>query len=257
MARQNIDEEWKTDPRRGLLAKRLGNPRLADGMRVEVNWMILDHKGSPIPLKKFQFVENFQDWLDSGLGKVLGDLVHIAGADRYKEFFDKQKENGLKGGRPPKPKETQNNPGLPKGSQTKPENPSFSISSSISISKERRDTVKSDSASESLGVFISIWNNEIKTLPKVKDLTPKRKKALSVLSKVRKEEEFRAACIKVEASEFLSGRSGKWTSCGFDWVVKPDNFQKILEGLYDNRGQSAESFTDYAKRMGIEDGVVA
>ena len=37
-------------------------------------------------------------------------------------------------------------------------------------------------------------------------------------------------------SDFLTGRSGKWTACCFDWLVKPANFAKVIEGNYENRG---------------------
>jgi hypothetical protein len=120
VARQNIDEKWKTDPRRTALAKRIGG-RAADGMRVELNWLILDHKGAPVPAKEFEFIENGKDWIECGLAEVKSDGVHIAGADRYIEYFEKQKRNGKK------PKQA-------KRSQTKPNKPSSSISSSSSSS---------------------------------------------------------------------------------------------------------------------------
>ena len=41
---------------------------------------------------------------------------------------------------------------------------------------------------------------------------------------------------RVEASDFLSGRSEKWGGCSFDWIFKPANWQKISEGTYDNKG---------------------
>jgi hypothetical protein len=136
--RQNIDEEWKTDPRRKELVKRLGRDRLADGMRVEINWLVLDYKGQPIPMKVFKFVEDFQVWIDCGLGELVdnGDAVRILGADRYKEFFEKQAANGQKGGRP---KGSGKNPKKPKKTQTKPENPSSSFSSSGSNSNSGRE----------------------------------------------------------------------------------------------------------------------
>lgn len=40
---------------------------------------------------------------------------------------------------------------------------------------------------------------------------------------------------KVEKSDFLTNRSGKWSGCSFDWIIKPENVQKIVEGNYDNR----------------------
>jgi len=147
MARQNIDEEWKTDPRRDQLIDRLKDSRLADGARVALNWLILDHKGKPVPLKKFKFLKDYDVYIECGLAEVDGDVVKIAGADRYSEFFEKQYSNGSKGGRPKKPrktKKTQINPTEPNGTQnnpnenletqTNPENPSISFSSSSSSS---------------------------------------------------------------------------------------------------------------------------
>ncbi|RLL85910.1 hypothetical protein [Mesotoga sp. BH458_6_3_2_1] len=39
----------------------------------------------------------------------------------------------------------------------------------------------------------------------------------------------------VEESEFLSGRVTRWRA-DFDWLMKPSNFEKVLEGKYSNRG---------------------
>jgi hypothetical protein len=39
----------------------------------------------------------------------------------------------------------------------------------------------------------------------------------------------------VQDSDFLTGRTGKFTA-SFDWIIKPANRQKILEGNYANKG---------------------
>lgn len=39
----------------------------------------------------------------------------------------------------------------------------------------------------------------------------------------------------VQRSDYLTGRSTPW-QCSFDWIIKPANLQKILEGNYNNRG---------------------
>ena len=46
---------------------------------------------------------------------------------------------------------------------------------------------------------------------------------------------------KAEASDYLSGRNGKWTNCGFEWIISPQNIVKIAEGTYDNRPGTHES----------------
>jgi hypothetical protein len=43
---------------------------------------------------------------------------------------------------------------------------------------------------------------------------------------------------RVEASDFLTGRTGNFHGCGFDWVIQPANRQKIIEGNYDNANGS-------------------
>lgn len=53
--------------------------------------------------------------------------------------------------------------------------------------------------------------------------------------------EMRSVFERVEKSDFLSGRSGKWDGCSFDWILKPSNWQKILEGNYDNRENNAKN----------------
>ena len=58
-------------------------------------------------------------------------------------------------------------------------------------------------------------------------------------------EEMRKVFERVEKSDFLSGRAGKWQGCSFDWILKPANWQKILEGNYDNRKNDSKS-QDYS-----------
>lgn len=39
----------------------------------------------------------------------------------------------------------------------------------------------------------------------------------------------------VATSDFLSGRNGKWTNCDLGWLMKADNFAKVLQGNYENK----------------------
>lgn len=40
----------------------------------------------------------------------------------------------------------------------------------------------------------------------------------------------------VAKSDFLTGRSGKWTSCDLGWLMKAENFAKVVQGNYENKG---------------------
>lgn len=39
----------------------------------------------------------------------------------------------------------------------------------------------------------------------------------------------------VAASDFLSGRSGKWGNCDLSWLMKAENFAKVVQGNYENK----------------------
>jgi hypothetical protein len=48
---------------------------------------------------------------------------------------------------------------------------------------------------------------------------------------------------KVESSDFLSGRSGKWRAT-FDWIINPSNAVKIIEGNYSGEEKQGKSSYD-------------
>ena len=88
---------------------------------------------------------------------------------------------------------------------------------------------------------VKSFNSICKSLPKVERLTDTRKakiKKASELISFKFEELFR----KVENSDFLSGRNGAWVGCSFDWILKPSNLVKIIEGNYDNRGGKSDVY---------------
>ena len=50
------------------------------------------------------------------------------------------------------------------------------------------------------------------------------------------------AIKKVGESDFLTGKNDRRWVCRFDWLMKPKNFEKVIEGNYDNRK------SEYAQR---------
>lgn len=74
------------------------------------------------------------------------------------------------------------------------------------------------------------WTSTRKNAVRSKDLSP---------------ETFAEVFDRVEQSDFLTGRNGKWEGgCSFDWILKPANWQKIIEGTYDNRRGSKPAKSD-------------
>ncbi|SAK48265.1 hypothetical protein AWB79_01271 [Caballeronia hypogeia] len=39
----------------------------------------------------------------------------------------------------------------------------------------------------------------------------------------------------VSESDFLTGRNGKWTGCDLAWLMKSENFNKVIQGNYQNK----------------------
>lgn len=51
---------------------------------------------------------------------------------------------------------------------------------------------------------------------------------------------FRRYFGYVGKSDFLTGRDGRWAGCDLAWLVKADNFAKVLQGNYENRQEATE-----------------
>ena len=95
------------------------------------------------------------------------------------------------------------------------------------------------------------WNSTCTSLPAVRPVSEwhaDRKTACRLrwqeklaLGKYQSEEGgveyWRRLFAFVEASDFLAGRSKDWTA-NFDWVLKPRNLTKIIEGQYVNKAEA-------------------
>ena len=65
-------------------------------------------------------------------------------------------------------------------------------------------------------------------------MTDSRKQAVDNAAKILGDITFNELFTRVQDSDFLSGKNGKWYGCNFDWILKPENLKKILSGAYDN-----------------------
>lgn len=98
-----------------------------------------------------------------------------------------------------------------------------------------------------------LFNETCLSLPKVRDLTDQRRRAIKArFREGNTTEDFRAVFAKVQASSFLTGKTGGW-KCGFDWILKPANWQKIKEGNYDDgTKRNTNPALNYAQRTPAE-----
>ena len=75
--------------------------------------------------------------------------------------------------------------------------------------------------------------------PKVRALSASRKKAVLARIKELGFEGWKAAILKASQSDFLTGKTDNPFVASFDWLSKPTNMNKVIEGNYDNRRPKA------------------
>lgn len=86
------------------------------------------------------------------------------------------------------------------------------------------------------------------SLPKPKNLSDKRKKAIGKILKEYSTDDVIEVYRLTEKSDWLSGRNDKGWNASFDWIFNPTNFIKVLEGNYTNKQNSDPNAinTDFA-----------
>jgi predicted phage replisome organizer len=112
----------------------------------------------------------------------------------------------------------------------------------IDIDKERDIDIEEDIDLDIYSEIQLLFNNTCITLPKIISMTANRKKTISTRWREHPSIEFFEQLFKkVNDSDFLSGRNKKWMCCCFDWIMRPSNLTKIIEGNYDNRNTGGDS----------------
>lgn len=118
---------------------------------------------------------------------------------------------------------------------------SESISESVSETNHTAPAAR-DGRSEApdYDAIVSLFNSICRGLPGIRDLTDKRKKAIRAADpRVEEYGGWEKLFKAIQHSDFLTGRSGAWTNCGFDWILKPGNLTKIMEGNYRNKDEAS------------------
>jgi len=96
-----------------------------------------------------------------------------------------------------------------------------------------------------LKAFADFFNKTMEAqgaqIPPVRDLRPKSKRTTFLLARFREygKEALAEAVKKAAASDFLNGGGSRGFVADFEWLFRPNNFPRILEGTYDNRPQQS------------------
>ena len=97
-----------------------------------------------------------------------------------------------------------------------------------------------------------------KEITKIRQLTSARKASIKARLKESSETEIFAAIDKTSESDFLNGCGNRGFKASFDWLFRPRNYIKVLEGNYDNNRKSKSNadsrnqFDPYSKRRGFD-----
>ena len=121
---------------------------------------------------------------------------------------------------------------------------------SYDILYNKKKSSKEDSQKETdvsfspadLVVFFNSWMDEENAMiPRIKSLSEQRKKCVGARIREYGKPALSTVIRKAAASDFLNGKNGRDFIATFDWLMKPTNFPKVLEGNYDNHEQQQKA----------------
>lgn len=83
--------------------------------------------------------------------------------------------------------------------------------------------------------IMELYNSTCTSLPKITIIDGQRRKAVAARWRTYHGlDDFRRLFQLAQGSDFLRGRNDRNWIADFDWLVKPTNMAKVLEGKYDN-----------------------
>lgn len=91
--------------------------------------------------------------------------------------------------------------------------------------------------------IINLYHKHLPTMTQVKTWTAKRASALKARWRENKRNQtldfWERFFVYVSKSDFLTGKSGGWDKCDLEWLIKSENFVKVIEGKYENKAEVA------------------
>ena len=185
-------------------------------------------------------------------------------------------ENGKKGGRCKQDQNQTETKGKPKINQTETKGkPNVNDNVNVNVNEndneeyippivpqgDDADPEKRIDYNALMGTFNKMFEGK---LPKVTSMTDKRKKAVKARTAEHGKQAIMTVFNNVLQSPFLLGNNDRNWSCDFDWIFRPTNFIKILEGNYNGKsGNSVQAGGAYtpgksadhkaASRQSLED----
>ena len=95
------------------------------------------------------------------------------------------------------------------------------------ISNINKDNIYKDIVNE----ITELYHKTCVSFPSIRSVSAARRKAVMSLLNTYTIEDFKTVFTNTEGSSFLKGADGGWKA-SFDWLIKENNFLKVLEGNY-------------------------
>ena len=191
-------------------------------------------------------------------------------AEEYEKVCEKRREAGRRGGEAKaanrKSSEEQEKPNVANAKFAKQtlanvaDNDTDNEDVNDNGNEDDKDIIKITSSSETrakMREVIAAWNALGSLgIKQIQRMDPDSKRATMLRARISEYgvEKVLEAVENIRRSDFLQGRSGNGWVITFDWFVLPNNFPKVLEGNYQNRGEtqkeSSNPFLDYLREEG-------
>lgn len=170
-----------------------------------------------------------------GMIEVVDDIIHVSNWEKYQNIDELERLKELNRQRQKRWYDKAHAESLPKPNVSLTLDLTQPNGTDIDIDKEVDKEV--DNELDLFGTIVSAWN-EVGISP-IRSIVPQSERAKLLKARI-KEQSFESvleAISKIRNSDFLRGQNKNGWTITFDWFIRPRNFQKVLEGNYDNRGE--------------------
>ena len=118
------------------------------------------------------------------------------------------------------------------------------IKKSAKADKEKTDGANAPhSALLDVNAFVAYFNKQLVAqgaiIKQVKTVTAKRRSVIEARARENGKEALKTVADKSASSDFLNGKNDRGWLATFDWLMRPNNFVKVLEGNFDNKNMAA------------------
>lgn len=187
-------------------------------------------------------------------------------AAKYAETCRKRSEAGKQGGRPPKAKGLEDKAKKANGFSGKQSEPKKADTDTDTETETDTETDTETTTPYPLQggqqdpvpytEIVDLYHSICTSFPRLRAVEGNRRKQIAARWKKYKAlDTFRELFERTEASDFLKGENERGWSADFDWLIRPTNMSKVLEGKYDNdRLKGGQNRAEHSGHTGRETG---